>query len=406
MTSVELPARSRIAIRVIFGVLVAVLLLAVGEVGFRVLEYFGPRSFVFRQYDPFLGVSLIPNASGIHRHCFDGYVSVNEFGMRDAPRQIQKPDGTFRIGLFGDSIVEGVHVYPDQVASQRLEVLLNRKICHGRCEVLNFGVGGFGTLQEWRRYQRDGRPFNLDLVALLFFGNDISNNLPGSESFDENLYSTPYVTVNADGSETIHEPEKPASYDVLLFLNRYSSMFRFIYKLYFHLIYPKLHLASDETPKFDLRNGVTMPVDLLAPTSARGNAGWSVTGRLLDNFVEEVRKDGADFVLFYSGYEIPDPTDRDHAVAAEFEESSGSKVDFHMATNWFKRYSQRTGVPVFAWGTFADKYVADHGLEDIGIGYSCDQHLNPEGHAVLADYMFRSLAPIVRRGLAQEESSR
>ena len=88
------------------------------------------------------------------------------------------------------SIVESVHVYPDQVASRRLEARLNREVCDGHCEVLNFGVGGYGTLQEWLHYKQDGRRFGLDMVVLLFVGNDVANNLPQTASFDK-ISTTP-----------------------------------------------------------------------------------------------------------------------------------------------------------------------------------------------------------------------
>ena len=111
--------------------------------------------------------------------------------MRDDSRQLHKPPGVLRIGLFGNSIVESVHVYPDQVASRRLETRLNREVCDGNCEVLNFGVAGYGTLQEWLRYKRDGRRFGLDMVVLLFIGNDVANNLPQAASFDRESLSRP-----------------------------------------------------------------------------------------------------------------------------------------------------------------------------------------------------------------------
>ena len=89
-------------IRVLSYCFILVMLLGFAELGSRVFEYFGPRTFVFRQYDDTLGVSLVPNLAGIHRSCFDGYVSINSYGMRDDSRQTHKPPGVLRIGLFGD----------------------------------------------------------------------------------------------------------------------------------------------------------------------------------------------------------------------------------------------------------------------------------------------------------------
>jgi lysophospholipase L1-like esterase len=398
MTDIAASSRTKRTIVAVYYLILALIFLGAIEVGFRILEHFGPRSFVFRQFDSFLGVSLMPNSSGVHRHCFDGYVSTNQFGMRDAARQIEKPAGVVRVGLFGDSIVEGVHVYPTQVANRRLEARLNREVCAGKCEVLNFGVGGYGTLQEWRRYQRDGKQFNLDIVALLFTGNDVSNNLPKASSFDQNLYATPYLEVGPDGSETVQEPKQPALYGPLLFLNEKSTAFRFLYRVYFHTLYPLL-VTQDPTPRLALASGFATPVDLFTTDSPRGRLGWSTTERLLDHFATEVRSAGSDFVIFYSGYELPHPTDAEIAAANGYQESTGTPVDLELGARWFGRYSQRTGVPVFDWGLYADDYAASRNLGDVGLGYSCDAHLNPEGHAVLANYMFEKLAPMVRAKL-------
>ena len=262
MTDIQPAMKYRRPILVIYYSIVALVVLGIVETGFRAIELFGPRTFTFRQYDDLLGVSLIPNVAGVHRYCFDGYVSINAQGLRDAPRQWQKPPGTLRIGLFGDSIAEGVHVYPDQVASRRLETRLNREFCNGKCEVLNFAVGGYGTLQEWLRYRRDGRPFGLDVAVLLFIGNDVQNNLPQG-SFDQNLYLAPYLTLNADGSDELHPPTKPKFYEILFFLTKHSAAFRAAYKVYFHFFY----LINQPTliHHFDLRQGNRQPIDFNAP---------------------------------------------------------------------------------------------------------------------------------------------
>ena len=386
-------------IRVLSYCFILIMLLGFAELGSRIFESFGPRTFVFRQYDDTLGVSLVPNVAGVHRHCFDGYVSINAYGMRDDTRQLHKPPGVLRIGLFGDSIVESVHVYPDQVASRRLETRLNREVCDGNCEVLNFGVGGYGTLQEWLRYKRDGRRFGLDMVVLLFVGNDVANNLPETASFDQNLYYAPYLTIDTNGHEQLHPPIKPQLYEILQFLTTHSAFFRFAYKAYYHLLYQKL---PSDAGGFEVRQGLPLQLDYLAAKSARGQAGWSVTERLINHFADDVRKDGTEFIVFHSGYEIPNPTRRVIEQAERYEKETGFKVDFQFGKKWFEDFSKRTGVPVFDWENHQEDYLVRNKLSDVGLGYSCDGHLNPEGQSVLADFFFEKLAPMVRAKLRME----
>lgn len=388
----------------IYYFFISFMLLGFAEISCRFIEIIGPRTFVFRQFDDELGLSLIPNAAGVHRNCFDGYVSINAQGLRDIWRQTKKPPGTLRIGLFGDSILEGVHVYPDQLASRRLETRLNREACDGKCEVLNFSVGAYGTLQEWLRYKRDGRPFDLDIVVLLFIGNDVDNNLPETASYDENLYLAPYLSLNADGSEEIHRAVKPRLYGFLSFLTQRSAFFRFAYKAYFHWLYPKYHFTSvRDAAHFDTREGLNLQIDFLAADSEYGRIGWTVTERILDHFASDVRKDGADFIVFHSGYEIPNPTKRDIELAQTYEKVTGHSVDFNFAAKWFNRFSKRTEVPVFNWERYKEEYLIKNNLKDIGLGYSCDAHLNPDGHAVLADFFYQKLAPLVRAKMSTDK---
>jgi len=72
--------------------------------------------------------------------------------MRDRERSLEKDPGEFRIALVGDSVVEGVHLKPDEVMNIRMEKLLAKK-GYANTEVLNFSVEGIGTDQEFILYR-------------------------------------------------------------------------------------------------------------------------------------------------------------------------------------------------------------------------------------------------------------
>src|SRR5207249_3737735 len=102
-------------------------------------------------------------------------VVTNQWGMRDRERKLQKDPHSFRIALIGDSVVEAVHVKPDEVMNIRLEQLAHQQ-GYDNVEVMAFGVEGIGTSQELLLYQEKVRQFHPDLVMLLFIGNDVMNN--------------------------------------------------------------------------------------------------------------------------------------------------------------------------------------------------------------------------------------
>src|SRR5438067_1958657 len=100
----------------------------------------GRDSVVVWRPDPRVGWWHIPGATMHWQEEGDGSVSINSLGMRDVERSRGKPDGVFRIAVFGDSMTEGVQVNLDQTYTQRLEKRLRSRGFN--VEVLNFGVNG------------------------------------------------------------------------------------------------------------------------------------------------------------------------------------------------------------------------------------------------------------------------
>ncbi|MCI0621669.1 MAG: SGNH/GDSL hydrolase family protein, partial [Acidobacteria bacterium] len=97
-------------------------------------------------------------------------VVQNSFGNRGTAHNYQKTQGKCRILVLGDSFTEGVQVGEEDVFTRVLE----RK--DPALEVINAGVGGYGTVQEYLYLRSDGLRFNPDAVLLMFFENDLTDN--------------------------------------------------------------------------------------------------------------------------------------------------------------------------------------------------------------------------------------
>ena len=72
-------------------------------------------------------------------------VSYNADGWRDRLRTKDKPKSTLRVVVLGDSYMEAYSVRFEEALSARLEKLLSA--ANRRVEVVNLGVGGYGTLK-------------------------------------------------------------------------------------------------------------------------------------------------------------------------------------------------------------------------------------------------------------------
>src|SRR5690349_15567970 len=70
---------------------------------------------------PRMGWWHIPGAKMEWTEEGHGHVQINSLGMRDVERSVAKPPKVFRIGIFGDSMTEGVQVDLEQTYARLLE---------------------------------------------------------------------------------------------------------------------------------------------------------------------------------------------------------------------------------------------------------------------------------------------
>lgn len=131
---------------------------------------------------------------------FGHEVSFNSAGMRDVEHTIEKPAGTYRILLLGDSFMEALQVPFDSSLPARLPALLQRRTGR-RIEVINAGVSGWGTDDELRYLTEYGIRYHPDLVLVtMTLHNDLSDNtrqewhrLEGDSLVDVNPPRIPFL---------------------------------------------------------------------------------------------------------------------------------------------------------------------------------------------------------------------
>jgi hypothetical protein len=121
--------------------------------------------------NPRLSFAHIPNRSAV---LMGVSISTNSHGLRDREYPEAKPQDVYRIVMLGDSTTLGWGVPEEQTVAKVLERELNRAaaVPGRRFEVLNAGVGNYGTVQELAHYQTYDRVFHPDMVILQYFIND------------------------------------------------------------------------------------------------------------------------------------------------------------------------------------------------------------------------------------------
>ncbi|GJL60511.1 MAG: hypothetical protein NPIRA03_33680 [Nitrospirales bacterium] len=144
------------------------------------LSLFGISYPSFFIADKLTGYAHRPGAEGLYNNEGEAYIRINSAGLRDREHTLEKPVGTFRIALLGDSYTEAMQVPIEQIYGARLTRELSDcpSLTGRQVEVMNFGVSGFSTAQELLVLRHKVSPYDPDLVLLaLYTENDIRGNL-------------------------------------------------------------------------------------------------------------------------------------------------------------------------------------------------------------------------------------
>ena len=167
---------------VLYSLAVSLLLL---EAGIRVyLAVVAPKMMVL---DERLGWKHAANVSRTFVNEDGEAVRVvqNANGHRGTFRSVERSPNKFRILTLGDSQTEAVQVSETDVFTARIEQT------DPRLEVLNAGVGGYNTVQEYLYLASEGLRFHPDLVLLMLCENDLTDNgIPYSAGFGPRPYAS------------------------------------------------------------------------------------------------------------------------------------------------------------------------------------------------------------------------
>jgi hypothetical protein len=159
---------------VLAGITTLVLLLLL-ELGLRLFRP-QPLSAVARSAR--LGWLHKPNASLVYeRREFHTAIRFSSVGLRDREYTLGKQPSTWRVAMLGDSFVEAMQVPTDSMISRQLEAALHHVVPDGvRCEVMNFGVSGYGSCQQLVQLEEFVLRYEPDLVVSVYYQNDLDDN--------------------------------------------------------------------------------------------------------------------------------------------------------------------------------------------------------------------------------------
>jgi hypothetical protein len=386
-------SRIRNAALVLAGLAAACVL---GEAGLRIAGFAHASLYV---HDPRRGWTLRPGvASWVRTEAGRTFVRTSRAGFRDREHTLDKAPGTVRIAVLGDSFAEALQVPAEQAFWSVLERQLARCPAYGGrpVDVLNFGVGGYGTAQELLTLRDTVWPYAPDVVLLAFYTeNDVLNNARAANPTRAD--EAPYF-VYRDGRLRLEEPRAGAS----LVERAYRRPVAWTADLaarsrVVQLVHAGTRGRAQGAEQEDQRRrllalGVSDPA--AAPYRAATHPAlieaWRVTEGLLAAVRDETRARGARFwivTLSNSPQVFPDP-----GVRRAFMREIGVD-DLLYPDRRIREFARRQEIPVVTLAVPLAEHAERHGVFLHGFPTSTPGvgHWNDTGHRVAGEIIAAEL---------------
>lgn len=362
------------------------------EIGLRIVNVAYPE---FNRLDPLLGWSPRPEIEGIYAVEGRTWISINEEGFRDIDHRQEKPAGTLRVAVLGDSFAEGREVPLDKVFWKVMEGKLSGCLqTKGlKAEVLGFAVNGYGTAQQVLVLENRVAKYAPDIVLFsVFTGNDIANN---SREIDDHS-DRPYFNL-VEGRLNLEDGHlrttafrmKRLWSDIKLGLFNTLRTVQVVRQAYAALNARFKYRDLDVTQQ--LTAGLSGKLYRPPEDDAWRNA-WAVTEALMARAATSARGEGARFVLTTLSNPIQVTPDLDTRAAAARDLGV---PDLFYPDRRLAEFGRRSAIPVITLAKRLAAQAAGSGVSLHGRKSFAGGHWNETGHRAAGDILARELCDLI-----------
>lgn len=298
---------------------------------------------------------------------------TNADGLTPVTARREKPPGTVRIMLFGDSTVLGRSVPPEATVHADLRRLLERR--GHRVDVVNAGVEGYSTDQALLQIERLIPLYRPDIVAYSLCDNDFGGNAEG-EAYG---VVKPRFVLSAEGRLTLVPPdpgrlraEIPTFGGGRWKWLQFSALYR--------VVRPRLMVLRARLGDWEHRNLIGLPSEMYSDPRRMEAVDWRLFSALLVRMKEVSERSGARF-FFYS-----------HPAIAEVWEPYIRDIEAraHLRPGQYDRFALQKRLQAVASATgvlycpLIESFLAQQERGPFHL-LPRDPHCNPAGYEVTAE---------------------
>jgi len=364
------------------------------------------------EHDVQRGWRNVPNADGwFSTDEYDVHLQYNARGIRGPEVPYEKPAGTFRVVILGDSFIEGYSVNREDRVAEQLEKLLTEQDRSRKYEVIALGTAGYSTDQELIWLESEGVRYQPDVVATMFYMNDVWFNGQSKywrgekpafalQNGELTLTNVPVPDPRAGKKEKKKESGRGLRHWI-----RASSK-----------IYALISLSLENSPGL---RGAAAALGLVSPREededdggprvadelsvfqksmpADTQRGWTMTEAILDEMDAVAQQAGADFIAFHIPFKgVVYPADWGPILAKLGIPQD--QLDSSAVKQRFDRICASRDLDCIEPTADYVRAAQERGANGERLYYVQDNHWNAGGHALAAQLLARRIRELQQRG--------
>ena len=397
----------------LFSVLFSLVLL---EVALHVVGY--PRTKTSHQrfyveHDPQRGWRNVPNADGwFSTDEYDVHLQYNSRGIRGPEIPYEKPPGTYRVVILGDSFIEGYSVDREDRVAEQLEKLLSEQDPSRTYQVVALGTAGYSTDQELIWLESEGIKYQPDVVVTMFYMNDVWFN--GQSKYwrgekpafviDNGELKLTNVPVPDPRTGKDMKKAKESGRGLRHWIRANSKIYALIslslenspglrgVATSLGLISPREEDEDDGGPR--VADELSVFQKTLPPDTQRG---WMMTEAILDEMDAVAQQAGADFIAFHIPFKgVVYPADWGPILAKLGIPQD--QLDPNAVTSQFDRICANRDLDCIEPTAEYVHVARERGPGGERLYYVQDNHWNPGGHALAAQILARRIRELQKQG--------